>query len=324
MRKPHLILPPPTGGMNLAKRPTGITMALVVLLIAMTMKAIPDLIADPASLSPAIPALDRPSAFTDRELKLVAVFSFALSLGVLWIWVRAKERRRFSTLGLERDGQTLPRILRGAAAGLGLVTVCILVPVITGQATLTWNASSIGTDGLLFVGLMLIGFLVQGSTEEILVRGFITQAVARRWGLIAAVIVQAVIFAAMHGGNPGMGAVPVVNLALFAVFAIAWTLTEGSLWGICAWHGVWNWAQGNFFGVRVSGSEVEDSIFAFTPNAGSNDLITGGAFGIEGSLVTSAVLLIAILILWRKFRASRGSTTESAATATSSSPAASA
>lgn len=324
MRTPHLLLPPPTGGMNLAKRPTGITMALVVLLIAVTMMAVPGLIVDPTMLSPLIAVPDTPSAFTDRELKLVALFSFALSLGVLWVWVRAKEWRRFSTLGLERDGQTLPRILRGAGAGLGLVTVCILVPVITGQATLTWNASEIGTEGLLFVVLMLLGFLVQGSTEEILVRGFITQAVARRWGLIAAVIVQAVIFAAMHGGNPGMGAVPVVNLALFAVFAIAWALAEGSLWGICAWHGVWNWAQGNVFGVRVSGTQVEDSIFAFTPNVGSNDLITGGAFGVEGSLVTSVVLLIAILILWRKVRATRGRTTVSAVDVTSSSPAASA
>ena len=308
MRKPHLILPPPTGGMNLAKRPTGITMALVVLVIGLVLKEVPSFVVGLSNyiFGDTSDSQDTTTALTARENLLLTLFSFALALGVLWIWLRVKERRRFSTLGLERDGQTLPRILRGAAAGLGLVTVCILAPVITGQATLTWNASSIGTDGLLFVGLMLLGFLVQGSTEEILVRGFITQAVARRWGLIAAVIVQAVVFAAMHGVNAGMGVMPAVNLALFAVFAIAWTLLEGSLWGICAWHGVWNWAQGNFFGVAVSGHTVNDSIFAFTPNEGSIDLLTGGAFGIEGSLVTSAVLLVATLILWRKFRARRG------------------
>lgn len=315
MRKPHLILPPPTGGMNLAKRPTGITMALVVLLIAMTLMTVPSFIADPSLIKMSVTSPDAiNAALMGRENRLVNLLSFAVALGVIWIWLRAKERRRFSTLGFERDGQNGRRILRGAAAGLGLVTVCVLVPVVTGQATLSWRASEIGADGLLFVVLMLLGFLVQGSTEEILLRGFITQAVARRWGLIAAVIVQAVLFAAIHGANPGMGLVPFVNLVLFAFFATAWTLAEGSLWGICAWHGVWNWAQGNLFGVRVSGTTVEDSIFSFTPNAGSNDLITGGAFGIEGSLVTSAVLVVAILMLWRAFRARRGERAVSPAT----------
>lgn len=305
MVKTHLHLPPPADGMHLAKRPTGITMSLVVLLIALTLMGIPSIIADP-SLITGSPSFEKMTAnFMQREQGLVNLFSFAVALGVLWIWLRAKERRSFSTLGFGRSGQTLRRILRGAGVALGFMLVTVLVPVVFGQATLTWHAPEIGSDGLLFVVLMLLAFIVQGSTEEILLRGYITQAVARRWGLVAAVIVQAVVFAAMHGGNPGMGVVPFINLVFFALFASMWTLAEGSLWGICALHGVWNWAQGNLFGVAVSGNVVNDSLFAYTPNEGSINLITGGAFGIEGSLITSALLLAGAALAWRKFRASR-------------------
>ena len=305
MVKTHPHLPPPTGGMHLAQRPTGITMSLVVLLIAATVMGIPTVIMDPSLISGSATPGELANGFMGREKGLVNLFSFALALGVLWIWLRAKERRAFSTLGLERDGRTLRRILRGAGTALAFILICVLVPVVTGQATLAWHADRIGADGLLFVALMLLGFLVQGSTEEILLRGFITQAVARRWGLIAAVVVQSIVFAAMHGANPGMGVVPFVNLVLFAVFASAWTLADGSLWGICAWHGVWNWAQGNLLGVAVSGNAVPDSIFSYTPHEGSIDLLTGGTFGIEGSLVTSALLLIGAVLAWRRFRRSR-------------------
>lgn len=305
MAKPHLHLPSPTGGMNRAKRPTGVTMALVVLLIALLFQSAPILITNFALYGAATPPEGSSGGSMDRENGLLHLFSFAMILGVLWIWLRAKERRRFSTLGFEGRGHTWRRILRGAGAGLALIAVCVLVPVILGQATLTWRAPEIGGDGILFVGLMLIGFLVQSSTEEILLRGFITQALARRWGLIAAVIVQAVLFTLMHGLNPGMGVIPIVNLVLFALFASLWTLAEGSLWGICILHGVWNWGQGNLFGVAVSGNIVEDSMFSYAPNEGSLDLFTGGAFGIEGSLVTTLALLLGAWIAWRRFRAGR-------------------
>ena len=38
-----------------------------------------------------------------------------------------------------------------------------------------------------------------------------------------------------------------INLLLFAVFASFMSFSDGSLWGVCAMHGAWNWAQGNLF-----------------------------------------------------------------------------
>ncbi|QYM74737.1 CPBP family intramembrane glutamic endopeptidase [Leucobacter luti] len=302
-------LPAPTAGMLRAQRPTGIIMAFVVLFIALLAQTIPTVgitIADSLTgASPAGAASEPALAETHERVRLsVLLLSFALTIGVLWLWVRAKEQRPFASLGFESRRGALRVALRGAGIGLAMLIVCLLVPLALGEVQLSWAAPS--GAGATFIFLMLAAFLVQGSAEEILLRGFLTQAVARRWGLVAAVITQAVVFAAIHGANAGVGVLPVVNLLLFASFASFLSLADGSLWGICAMHGVWNWAQGNLFGVAVSGNAAADSLFTITSSGSTNELISGGSFGLEGSLVTTAVYLIGVAIAWRVWRARRG------------------
>ena len=321
MRPIHTNLPAPTGGMLLAKRPTGIIMAFVVLLLANIAMSVPKLT---EVIIAAVNAVRSGEAFTaadyvgfDREGGVLAVFSFALATGFVWFWMAVKERRRFATIGFTSPREGLRLAGRGWLIGAAMMAVCVLVPVITGQAQMAW--ASPDASGWGFIAIMLIGFVVQGSTEEILTRGYLTQAVARRWGLVAAVIAQAAFFALMHGMNPGMGPLPVINLALFAVFGSFMSLSEGGLWGICAMHGAWNWAQGNLFGVAVSGQQVSDSFFTFTANPGSADLITGGAFGIEGSLVCTLVYAVGIAIFWNAWKKRRSA--EAAVTTAAAQPA---
>jgi hypothetical protein len=71
---------------------------------------------------------------------------------------------------------------------------------------------------------------------------------------------------------------------------------EGGLWGVCAQHAVWNWAQGNVFGMEVSGGASSVPILWNLQEAGP-DLITGGAFGPEGGLAVTFILLVSIVVL---------------------------
>ncbi len=307
MRPIHTNLPAPTGGMLLAKRPTGVIMAFVVLLLANIAMSVPTLTEAIIGALAAVRSGEPFSAMDyvgfDREGGVLAVFSFALATGFIWFWIAVKERRSFATLGFTAPREGLQLAGRGLIIGIGMMAVCVLVPVFTGQAMLAWGSPD--ASGWGFISIMLLGFLVQGSTEEILTRGYLTQAVARRWGLVAAVIVQAAFFALLHGMNPGMGPLPWINLVLFALFGSFMSLSEGGLWGICAMHGAWNWTQGNFFGVAVSGQQVSDSVFTYSPSAGSTDLITGGAFGIEGSLVTTFVFAAGTVIFWNAWKKHR-------------------
>ncbi len=76
---------------------------------------------------------------------------------------------------------------------------------------------------------------------------------------------------------------------------------SGSLWLVGFVHGVWNYSQGFIYGSLVSGQNIEQGILKATP-VENMTLISGGNFGFEGGLVTSAigVALIIFLILRAK------------------------
>ena len=73
-------------------------------------------------------------------------------------------------------------------------------------------------------------------------------------------------------------------------------LKTDTVWGVAGIHGAWNFAQGNLFGILVSGQSSGTSIMKFTPQ-GNQDWLSGGSFGIEGSIMTSLVLLLLIVYL---------------------------
>lgn len=93
----------------------------------------------------------------------------------------------------------------------------------------------------------------------------------------------------------------IVNLLLYSLFAAFYALREGSLWGVCAFHSAWNWAQGNFFGLAVSGNQADGGMLFDLMEVGP-DWFTGGAFGPEGGLAVTLMLLVGIAIMsaWNK------------------------
>ena len=63
-------------------------------------------------------------------------------------------------------------------------------------------------------------------------------------------------------------------------------------------HTIWNFCQGNFFGLEVSGNPQSASILASNYTASSRDLLTGGGFGPEGGLCVTAVIAAGFIVLF--------------------------
>jgi membrane protease YdiL (CAAX protease family) len=103
----------------------------------------------------------------------------------------------------------------------------------------------------------------------------------------------------MHGANAGLSVLALANLALFGLFAGCYALREGGLWGVCAVHSAWNWAQGSLFGFEVSGHAPQWSVLVRLRAQGP-DWLTGGAFGPEGGAAVTAMLVLglAAVLLW--------------------------
>lgn len=109
------------------------------------------------------------------------------------------------------------------------------------------------------------------------------------------IIVSSIAFAALHLGNSGISPLALVNLALFGVFAGVYFIQRGNIWGVAAIHSIWNFAQGNIFGILVSGNDFGITIFEATINE-EMTLVNGGDFGLEGGILTTIVLVVATVI----------------------------
>lgn len=217
--------------------------------------------------------------------------------------MRLKEGRGLRTLGFTFARSAPIQAMRGVGVGLLLVTVVMLLLAATGQASISWTGGALGTEGWLLVLFGMLTFAVQGSAEEVMSSGFAMQAYARRFGVIGAIIAQAVLFTALHSNNDGIGVLPVANLMLLGILLGCWTITDGALWGVCAFHATWNWAQSKLFGTAVSGQgSGSGGVFVVAPDADGAQILTGGTFGVEGSALTTVVLGVAILVTLPRLR----------------------
>jgi hypothetical protein len=226
---------------------------------------------------------------------LVIGFLPLFALLAAWLWLF--EARPLWTIGLVRAG-AVRHYLGGLAVGVallasavGLLAVAGLVTVAvgTGGSAVAWSAAG-------GVAVLALGWAVQGAAEEALLRGYLLPVVGIRWGLPAGIVVSALVFAALHGLNSHIGPLAVVNLVLFGWFAALYALREGGIWGVCALHAAWNWAQANLFGLQVSGTAARWAMLVDLTETGP-DLLTGGPFGPEGGLAVTAVLAVGIALL---------------------------
>ena len=246
-----------------------------------------------------------PDGATDRwdQLAYVLFATFGCGAVLVFLWIRFVERRPLATIGFNADG--LKRFARGYAIGLGFLLAAVGIIWALGgysvEAGGAFQSAAVGA-ALVPIIVLLVGFIVQGSTEEIFFRGWLMQLIASRHGLWLAIVINSVLFGLMHGANipPSkelfMG---LLNIALFGVFISLYAAREGSLWGVCGWHAAWNWLLGLGFGLEVSGQAIDTTplIVDLTTRAEVPWWVTGAAFGPEGSVVVTALLLVGSAVL---------------------------
>ena len=223
-------------------------------------------------------------------LLLVQLFSTALATAVAILYCRLIERRSLVSMGIRRYG-AIREYLLGVPIGIALISATVGICASFGAVKLTPQSFSLA-PWILF----LLGFLVQGMSEEVLCRGYMMVSVSRRHSLLLAVITNSMLFSLLHIFNPGFGLLPLINIILFGILESIYVLRRGDLWGACAIHSIWNFFQGNVFGISVSGLGITTSPLRATLDP-SAAWLNGGSFGLEGGIATTAVLTIACLIL---------------------------
>lgn len=221
-------------------------------------------------------------------------------------FLRLFDRRGLASLGVRWPVGGRPAALRQAVravlAVMGLVAGWLAVLALLPGAAVRFGGRSgdlSGPAGLLGFTALLAGFLVQGAVEELAVRGYIYHALRERWRPAPAAVTSSLLFAALHGANPGFSPVALLNTFLAGVIFAILVERSGSLWSAVVAHGVWNFAVSCLLSLPVSGVSLPHLLVLSVQGP---DLLTGDGFGPEGSLLLSLLALPVAALLTRRRR----------------------
>lgn len=222
------------------------------------------------------------------------LFSFVFILLLFIFWVKVIEKNSLSSLGFVKRNW-LKYLGWGILISLLQMGVIALVYQVGGIGTFELNELSL--EPILFILGLFPFWLLQGGTEEVATRGWLLNRIAARTNLPLAIAISSSLFGILHLGNAGVTFLSVLNIILDGVLAALLFIYTDSIWLVVAQHGTWNYVQGNLLGFQVSGTGADASIFSFTMGSGP-DWLTGGAFGAEGSIITTLVLLVSLVVVY--------------------------
>jgi membrane protease YdiL (CAAX protease family) len=227
---------------------------------------------------------------------LFALVSVVVALISVFLFRKKIDKKSITSLGLSWKGNGT-FAATGLFAGLFFLGCCTLLLFALKYLEFT----DLEFDGSsLYVGLGLMVLIA--ISEELAFRGYVLTTllpVTNKW---VALLVSAVLFALLHMGNPGAGLVPILNVFVAGLLLGVNYIYTRNLWFGIFLHMAWNFFQGPVLGFRVSGVGLKSML---QQKLQGPLMMTGGEFGLEGSLIASAVLLVGALALaWvyeRKF-----------------------
>lgn len=224
-----------------------------------------------------------PSLFLERLLMLVGYLSAAVLV------------LRWRNLPLSLLGMSLKGRGKDLLAGLGVAVLLYAVGFGTSLLMGTVEIASVQWVPRDLLGTLLF-FLLVAVTEEVMLRGFVLgRMLSAGMNRFVALFLSSVLFSAMHLFNPNFALLPFVNILLAGCLLGASFLYTRNLCFPVVLHWFWNWLQGPVLGYEVSGMNSGETLL--TLRLTGSDLLTGGSFGFEGSLLCTVLLVVSTLAI---------------------------
>jgi uncharacterized protein len=204
--------------------------------------------------------------------------------------VRIYERGKLSDIGLGWTAASRRNLSVGILGGIGAALVVVLLPLVTRLADFEPVPNErLRWPSLLFVSILL---LFGAVGEEMLFRGYGFQVLVRGMGPFATVLPVAVLFGLAHSQNLNFGPLALFNTILWGVVLGYAYLRSGDLWLPIGLHFGWNWAL-PMLGANLSGFTMDVTGYAMHWELAGKigGLLSGGAYGPEGGLLTTVVAI---------------------------------
>lgn len=229
------------------------------------------------------------SALVDKPYRMV--WPQLLAAVLVWfgyrLYVRRIEKRQpteLATAGMARQ------LGLGLLLGAGLVASTFAVLAALG----VYRFDGVNPVSILIL-VPLAELVLVGMAEEMVFRGVIFGVSERSLGSKAAIVISALVFSLAHLPNDGISVVAIAAIAAYGVLQAAIYMKTRRLWVGIGSHVAWNYCVSQVFSSTVSGHAASDGLLR--GELVGNALLTGGVFGVEGSLVT-LLLIAAAAAFW--------------------------
>jgi len=223
--------------------------------------------------------------FSPNIMMLIMYYGYVILIGIMFLYWKLFQKKTLSELGFT---QKVGSYITGVITGTVLVVISVLLVVLAGAISYNGVFENINNG---FILLMLV-----------LCRGIVMGLLMKRTSAPVAIGLSSVLFTIPHLFNMTLsGGVfiffAIVNLFLISIVFSLLTLYYKSIWAACGLHSIWNFILYNIFGMNLSGND-EIKAAVFDMRSVGNNILNGGIYGIEASVVTAIVLAVTVIILF--------------------------
>lgn len=223
---------------------------------------------------------------------IITLLSLTGTVLLIWLFRKLVDKESFISIGLRFKGHGKD-ILWGVLLGLFIMGLGFGLLLLLGE---------IQVKGIVYHSRNLLLsfalFIIVALNEELFVRGYVLNNLMMSVNKYLALLISSVAFAAMHIPNPHFSLITFFILVLSGIILGLSYLFTKNLWFPIALHFSWNFFQGTVFGFNVSGQDDYSLIEQFRAE---DNIINGGLFGFEGSLLCIGMLILGTFIVWKIF-----------------------
>tara|TARA_B100000767_G_scaffold165498_1_gene155027 strand:- start:1386 stop:2234 length:849 start_codon:yes stop_codon:yes gene_type:complete len=229
----------------------------------------------------------------DLNTMIVLEYSMIIFMTILlWLFMKFIDKQPFIQIGLQIKGR-LKEFNYGILLGFVIMATAYLFLFSINEivfSNFSFNLNKVLLSIILFSGVSVF--------EEVVFRGYLLKNLLESFNPFVALFISSIFFSLIHGSNPNVTTLGLCNIFLAGFFLGASYVFTKNLWFPIALHFSWNFFQ-SMFGFKVSGLDSY-SIIEFT--IPENNMLNGGEFGFESSVLSLVVVLFSTILIWKYYK----------------------
>jgi len=220
--------------------------------------------------------------------------TFAVALVANLLTLRIFTTLPLVDLGLHWNRSSMENLGLGILGGAGSACLVLAPPLMAGVAQISGTP---GDQTSVSVIIFVTALLALGAMgEELMMRGYGFQVLLAASGPWSTILPVGIVFAWLHTGNPNATWLGIGNTAGFGILFGYAFFRSRDIWLPAGLHFGWNITL-PLFGVNVSGLRMNMTGHEMVWHTGT--IWSGGDYGPEGSVLTSMVMILLAIYLWR-------------------------